>query len=122
MGVAALCIGLGLVGITRLETGSNPVRYYKADDPVRVSLEYVDGVLSGTSNLEVLVDSGQPGGVKHPEFLRRMKEVQKLLNSLDEWARRSRCGLRRASPAGHKGGKSAGRNPATRAESPSSCF
>jgi len=83
MSVAGLLIGLGIAGIAQLETGSNPVRYYKADDPVRVSLEYVDGVLSGTSNLEVLIDSGAPDGVKEPEMLTRIKQAQEYLEGVD---------------------------------------
>jgi len=81
LGVLSVCIGTA--GIFQLDTGSNPVRYYKADDPVRVSLEYVDSVLSGTSNLEVLVDSGQEGGVKNPDLLRRVKEAQDYLEGID---------------------------------------
>jgi len=81
--IATLLVGVGLVGISQLETGSNPVHYYKADDPVRVALEYVDSVLSGTSNLEILVDSGKDGGVKDPEMLRRILEAQNYLEQVD---------------------------------------
>jgi hypothetical protein len=81
--VATLFVGVGLAGISQLETGSNPVHYYKADDPVRVALEYVDSVLSGTSNLEILVDAGTDGGVKEPGVLRRILEAQDYLEQVD---------------------------------------
>lgn len=81
--IATLLVGVGLVGISQLETGSNPVHYYKADDPVRVALEYVDSVLSGTSNLEILIDTGTDGGVKDPAMLRRILEAQDYLEKVD---------------------------------------
>lgn len=81
--LAGLLVALGIAGIFQLDTGSNPVHYYKADDPVRVSLEYVDSVLSGTSNLEILIDTGRDGGVKEPENLRRILEAQEFMEAID---------------------------------------
>jgi predicted RND superfamily exporter protein len=81
--IAALLVTFGLAGIVQLDTGSNPVHYYKADDPVRLSLEYVDSVLSGTSNLEILIDTGVEGGVKEPDMLLRIKEAQDFLGRID---------------------------------------
>jgi len=81
--IAGLLVAVGIAGIFQLNTGSNPVHYYKADDPVRVSLEYVDSVLSGTSNLEILIDTGRDGGVKEPDILQRILEAQEFLEAID---------------------------------------
>ncbi|MEE2829567.1 MAG: MMPL family transporter [Myxococcota bacterium] len=77
-----LLVVLSLVGISLLEVGSNPIHYYKSDDPVRLDLEFVDDALTGTSSLEILIDAGEANGVKNPELLRAMKEMQAWLSEI----------------------------------------
>ena len=81
--VAALLLLLSLAGLLRLEVGSNPLNYFMRDDPVRVNLEFVEQRLSGTTSLEIFIDTGRDGGMKDPAVLRSMVAVQRHLSSID---------------------------------------
>ena len=78
----ALLVG-SLIGLKDLRIGNNPLEYYKTDDPVRVDLEFVDERLAGTGSVEVLVETGEVDGLKEPEVLRKIEEVEAFLDGLE---------------------------------------
>jgi len=80
---AALTLAFCLSGLLRLDVGSNPLNYFTKDDPVRVNLEFVEERLSGTTSLEVFIDTGVTGGMKDPAVLSSMVTVQQYLNAID---------------------------------------
>jgi len=80
---AALILAFCLSGLFRLDVGSNPLNYFTKDDPVRVSLEFVEERLSGTTSLEIFIDTGVTGGMKDPAVLSSMVTVQDYLNAID---------------------------------------
>jgi len=47
-------------------------------------LLYLDKHFKGIANLEIIVDSGKEGGIKEPDFLDRVEELQNYLESLDK--------------------------------------
>ena len=72
-----------LLGFLHLEVGSNPLNYFMRSDPVRSSLEFVEDKLSGTTSLEVFIDTGRVGGMKEPAVLAAMGRVQQSLEQID---------------------------------------
>jgi predicted RND superfamily exporter protein len=77
-----LLLLVALMGFTRLQVGSNPLKYFRADDPVRTQMEFVERSLAGTTSLEVLVDTGSRDGLKEPAILNSMVRVQEYLEAL----------------------------------------
>ena len=63
--------------------GANPLNYFRAQDPVRLELEFVDDRLGGSTSVEVLVDTGKPDGLKDPAVLQGMLRVQDFLADIE---------------------------------------
>jgi uncharacterized protein len=80
---AVLLLLLSLLGLFRLDVGSNPLNYFTEDEPVRVALEFVEEKLTGTTSLEILIDTGKSGGMKDPAVLSSMVTVQEYLGALE---------------------------------------
>lgn len=72
---------LSVVGLTRIEVNDNPVKWFKADHPLRVADDVMSRHLAGTYLTYLSVDSGKEGGLKDPEA---MKYVESLQNHLDD--------------------------------------
>ena len=81
--IAAVLLVLALLGFTRLQVGSNPMNYFREQDPVRTNLAFVEEKLSGTISVEILLDTGVPDGLKDPKVLNSMVRVQEYLEALD---------------------------------------
>jgi len=80
---AAVLLVLALLGFTQLKVGSNPMNYFRDQDPVRTNLAFVEEKLSGTIAVEVLLDTGASDGLKEPKVLNSMVRVQEYLEGLD---------------------------------------
>lgn len=65
-------------GVTQIKTESNPVNYFKPDDPVRLEMVQVDRELGGSSSVEFLIET-EPDGLKDPEILRRIDTLRQGL-------------------------------------------
>ena len=71
--LAALAlVGLGVVGISRIEVEARFIDYFRPGSPIRRGLLFIDERLGGTSGLEVVL-TGPPGsfGALHPDELER---------------------------------------------------
>lgn len=82
-------IGLSFYFITQIEVDTNFVRNFKKDYPIRKNLEYFNETYKGALSLEFFIDSGEPGGVKNPEFLERTLKFQNYLESREHTGRAS---------------------------------
>jgi predicted RND superfamily exporter protein len=74
---AAILLGLALWGSSRLQTTNDALAYFPNDDPLRRSTQIFDEQLSGSLNLELLVDTQVAGGLYEPA----------LIHSLDDFAK-----------------------------------
>jgi predicted RND superfamily exporter protein len=82
-----LALGLALMaaallGLTQLSMGINALNYFRNHDPVRTDVVFVDEHLAGTLTIEVMIDAGKPDGIKDPEVLKKMKEIQDFLKGV----------------------------------------
>lgn len=78
---SAVLVAASVWGVTRIDTGANPMNYFKADDPNRVATEAIDRAIGGTTSLEFLV-TARDGALKEPAVLRQLDALQRRLEDL----------------------------------------
>lgn len=81
--VSVLLLGLSLAGLPRLKTGANVLEYFHEGERVRTDVEFVDSYLSGTTTLEVFIETEERDRIKDPEVLAAMVRVQAWMEGLD---------------------------------------
>jgi len=78
--IASLLILIILIpGITKIIVDTNPLHYWKKNDPIRIAHEEVDKNFGGTSQINIMAK----GDIKSPEMLRKMELLENYLESLD---------------------------------------
>lgn len=75
LGFFALSV-LAAYGLRFTVVESHMIQAFRPDQPFRQAVEHVDKRLGGSTSLELVVDSGVPGGVYDPGFLQRMATLQ----------------------------------------------
>jgi len=70
-----LMLVASLVGAAKLRFSHNPLKWFPADDPMRVATETLDRGLGGVMSAEVLFKTGKEGGVKDPELLAALEDI-----------------------------------------------
>jgi predicted RND superfamily exporter protein len=80
-GGAALLIA-SIVGLTRIEVNDNPVKWFKADHPLRVADDVMSRHLAGTYLSYISVDGGREDALKDPEAMRYIERLQRDLEAL----------------------------------------
>lgn len=81
-GATILIVSLLLV--PRLNVDSNFITYFKENNPTRADLYYFDELYRGTQNLDIVIDTGEPGGIHDPQHLTAASELQDWLESQPE--------------------------------------
>ncbi len=66
-----------LGGFALIQVDSNTITIFRESEPIRIASTLADENLAGTSNLEVLVDTGIPDGIKDPEVLTAIDAFQR---------------------------------------------
>lgn len=69
-------------GAARLHFAHEPVSWFPEGDPTRVAIELVDRVMRGSTNVEVVIDTGRENGLHEPEVLRRIETAMELAEEL----------------------------------------
>ena len=80
---AALLVA-SLVLVPNLKVDSNFITYFKQDNPTRADLKYFDRTYNGIQNIDLMIDSGEPGGIHEPAFLQRVDALQAWLEEQPE--------------------------------------
>lgn len=70
-------------GVSFMRVDANIINYFKADSWMNRDLHYFNAQFKGISNLEIIVDSGEMGGVKEPGFLARVDALQAWVHGFD---------------------------------------
>ena len=76
-GLAALLFSIW--NIPNIVIDSNYVTLFKESSQTRQDIEYFDEVYRGMMNLDIILDSGEEEGVKDPDFLVQLDEIQSWL-------------------------------------------
>lgn len=78
-GLAVLVIAVSIAGIYRIEINDNPVRWFKANHPIRVADDVLNEHFAGTYDAFVVLTHEDDGAL--PEFI---VSAQNLLDGVDE--------------------------------------
>ena len=77
--VAAVFFAVGAVGIARLRSDDNPVRWFRAGHPMRVAHDALNARFGGTYMANVIVDAGANGAAQSAELVAWMDRFQRHL-------------------------------------------
>ncbi|GGX41936.1 efflux RND transporter permease subunit [Saccharospirillum salsuginis] len=78
LGVVAVAIAL----LLQLRFSHNPMNWMPADLPIRQATDTIDDRMSGTINMDVIIDTGTENGIKNPDLLQRLDaELTDLQNT-----------------------------------------
>ncbi len=64
--------------IPRLDVGADPLRYFRADVPIRVQTEALEAEMGGTSGFEIVITAPDEG-LKDPAVLARLAQIEDWL-------------------------------------------
>jgi uncharacterized protein len=84
LAAAALVLGVSLYGASRIRVGSQQIRKFSADAPVRVDFEAINERLGGVNPLMVVLETDRTEGFKDPEALRAVADLQAWLAAQPE--------------------------------------
>lgn len=77
-------LAISLLLVPRLEVDSNFITYFKENNRTRADLYYFDELYRGTQNLDIVIDTGEPGGIHQPKHLIAASELQDWLEKQPE--------------------------------------
>lgn len=80
-GLAALLFSIW--NIPNIVIDSNYVTLFKESSQTRQDIEYFDDIYRGMMTLDIILDSGEEEGIKDPEFLVQLDEIQNWLQQLE---------------------------------------
>ena len=76
LAIALILLGGFLVQIPRLQVETDVSKYFRQDSPVIQGMNYVEEHFGGSLQMSVVVDTGQRDGLKDPEALSFMDDLQ----------------------------------------------
>ncbi len=84
--LGALVLGLAVLGMARLRVETKFIDYFRSSSEVYRGLEYIDTRMGGTTPLEIILASKEPGFFKREEGLRAIEAVSSYFGSVPEAA------------------------------------
>ncbi|HEX6069916.1 MAG TPA: outer membrane lipoprotein-sorting protein [Longimicrobiaceae bacterium] len=82
VGTAAV-FAVAAVGISRVEIGTDFVKYFPGSHPLRQSFDVFDAGLGGARRMEIMIEGSGPDAIKDPALLRSMLELQEYAAGLE---------------------------------------
>ncbi|MBI9080526.1 MAG: MMPL family transporter [Pseudodesulfovibrio sp.] len=82
LAVFILLLAVFLFGYTLVEVETNTARMLSPDLALRQAYDNVDERMGGSMSVEIMFDTGSPNGIKEPDFLRKMEEMQNRLDDI----------------------------------------
>ena len=67
---------IAVLGAVQITFSHNGLTWFPENDRTRVDFEAVDRFLGGSITMDVLVDSGRPGGLYDPDLLRELERIE----------------------------------------------
>ncbi len=74
---AVILVGLGIIGITKLNFTHNVIIWFPKDSEVRQNTELIDKRMKGSLAIEVVIDTKKENGLYEPEFLNKLELLAK---------------------------------------------
>lgn len=79
MAAFAVLLLVSVVGIMRLDVNASLVEQFKPNDPLRHADQMLNRHFSGTTTLDLMIDTGRENGLLEPEFLQHLADLQQQL-------------------------------------------
>ncbi len=82
--VIAICLilmGFAAWGMSEIRVETKLLEYFKPESPIRSSYDFIENNLSGISSMEIMIDTGDRGGMKDPEVLAKLEELADFLRA-----------------------------------------
>lgn len=91
---AVVFVSLGIfilagAGIGRITVDSNFLKDFSEEVQVRKDTEFSDKTMGGTGSLVYLFDSGETDGIKNPEVLKRIEQIQAFADTQTDMVKKS---------------------------------
>lgn len=80
-GIVAVILAISIAGGLRLKVDTDILHYFKEDDPVRQNVRIAGDKFGGGWGFSLIIDSGEPDGVKSPEFQNTIETIRKWLEA-----------------------------------------
>jgi outer membrane lipoprotein-sorting protein len=82
LAVSAIVFAISLVGVSRIEIGTDVLRYFPEGHRLRAAAQAFNTSLGGARRLDVMVEGAAADAIKDPELLRRVQRFQEYAASL----------------------------------------
>lgn len=76
VGVYAVACVVAVVLASQVRINSDPYKYFAPGVPLREAQDFVLANLGGVPNFETVVDAGVEDGIKEPEFLKKVEQLE----------------------------------------------
>jgi hypothetical protein len=76
---AALLLAVGVTGLSRIVVNDNPVKWFKAQHPIRVADEAMNRLFGGTYMADLIVDGVDGDTIKRPDVMTYIDRLQRQL-------------------------------------------
>lgn len=73
---AAMCLGAVFLA-SQIRINADPYKYFAQGYALRDAQDFVLANLGGVPNFETMIDSGKDDGIKDPEFLKKVEELER---------------------------------------------
>jgi len=77
LGSGVIIIFIGILGFFKLNIEVNMKAFFKPENPIRQSLEFMDSEMTGTMDLQLLINAD----LKSPEVLNKMSSIQEFMET-----------------------------------------
>jgi len=84
--VSILVLGISIGGMLNINTDTDEIRYFKAENPVRQTAEMIEDEMGGLSILQIVLE-GDAGAFRELSTLKNMEILQKKLETREEVSR-----------------------------------
>lgn len=79
VGTSFLLVLFAMASMTRIYSSSDPVSWFPLDHPYSIAAEELNQNFGGTSAFEFIIDTGRKDGLKDPELLARLDQIEGLV-------------------------------------------
>ena len=79
---AAVAFAIGLVGISRIEIGTDILKYFPQEHRLRIAAQAFNGRLGGARRLDVMVEGAAADAIKDPALLHKIQRFQEYAERL----------------------------------------
>ena len=81
IGITLALLGMSAAGMAQLVVRQDPVGWFPANSPLRTDLATIESNFGGSLQLEIVVDSGSPGGMAFPASLATLSSLNEIVDT-----------------------------------------